>query len=179
MLNKEEDIRDESIRVAAREVLLAMRTAPKTRGLDNLSLLFADGGEKKALAAKMREIADRSGGARPSFARDGDNVDASSAVIVVGVASPPYGLNCGWCGFPSCAAKGAERPAVPCAFGAIDLGIAAGVAASKLAGKHIDNRMMFSIGVAALELGWFANGATMALGFPMSATGKSPFFDRK
>ncbi len=44
--------------------------------------------------------------------------------------------------------------------------------------QRIDNRMMFSIGVAALELGWFEKGVAMALGFPLSATGKSPFFDR-
>jgi uncharacterized ferredoxin-like protein len=176
MLKREEDIRGGAIWSAAQEVLLAMRTAPKTRGIDNVSLLLVDGDEKAALSAKMDEIFERSGGKRASFARDAKNVMVASSVLVAGVKSPAYGLDCGWCGFADCAAKG---PGVPCVFGAIDLGIASGVAASKLAGKHIDNRMMYSIGVAALELGWFEKDVTMALGFPLSATGKSPFFDRK
>lgn len=177
MLRREEEIRDRAILAAAEETLLAVRTAPKTRGIDNLSILVADGGEKEALAAKMDEICGKSQGKRPSFARDANNVRAAGAVIVIGVASPPYGLNCGWCGFPSCGEKGG-MPKVPCAFGTIDLGIGAGVAASRLADKRIDNRMMFSIGVAVLELGWFDPSVTMALGFPLSSTGKSPFFDR-
>ncbi len=177
MLKREEEIRDRAILDAAQEILLAVRTAPKTRGIDNLSILVADGGEKEALAAKMEEICERSQGRRPSFARDAKNVRASSAVLLIGVASPAYGLNCGWCGFPTCEEKG-KAPKTPCAFGTIDLGIGAGVAASRLADKRIDNRMMFSIGVAALELGWFDPSATMSLGFPMSSSGKSPFFDR-
>lgn len=177
MLRKEEGIRHESVLAAAKEVLLAVRTAPKTRGTDKLTLLVADGGEKEQLAAKLDEIYERSGGKRASFARDAKGVMAADAIIVIGVQASVYGLNCGWCGFPTCAEKGGS-PKVPCAFGSIDLGIGAGVAAAKLSDKHIDNRMMFSVGAAALDLGWFPPDATMALGFPLSVSGKSPFFDR-
>ncbi len=175
MLKKEEEIRDKAILRAAGEIALAVRTAPKTRGIDNLSILVADGGEKEILAAKMTEIYDQSGGKRYSFARDAKGVLAASALLLVGVKSPPYGLNCAWCGFPSCADKPAPAP---CVFGAIDLGIGSGVAASKLSGKHIDNRMMYSMGYAALRLGWFDTDVTMALGFPLASSGKNPYFDR-
>lgn len=178
MLKREEEIRDTAIWAAAEEVMLAVRTAPKTRGIDNVSIVLADGDEKAALAAKMEELFERTGGKRPSFSRDGKNVAGASSVMVIGVKAPAYGLDCGWCGFGDCGGK-AKVAAAPCVFGAIDLGIGAGVAASKLAGKHIDNRMMYSIGLAALELGWLGDGVTMALGFPLSVTGKSPFFDRK
>lgn len=177
MLRKEEEIRHETIWHAAREVAAAVRTAPKTRGLDNLSILVADADEKEQVAAKMDEIFERSGGKRASFTRDAKGVMAADVILVVGVKSPPYGLDCGWCGFPTCAEKN-DMPRVPCVFGCIDLGIGCGVAAAKLAGKHIDNRMMFSIGYAALELGWFGKDVSLALGFPLSVSGKNPFFDR-
>lgn len=177
MLRKEEEIRDEAVVAAAREVLLAVRTAPKTRGLDNLTLFVADGDEKEQVAAKMDEVFEESGGKRKSFARDAKGVVAASAILLIGVKAPPYGLDCGFCGYPTCTEK-AMRPG-PCPYGAIDLGIGAGVAASKLSDKHIDNRMMFSIGYAAMRLGWFDKEVTMALGFPLSVSGKNPYFDRK
>ncbi len=175
MLKKEEDIRDRAILRAAEEIALAVRTAPKTRGIDNLSILVADGGELEALSAEMTKVFEESGGKKASFGRDAKGVLRASALLLVGVKSPPYGLNCAWCGFPSCADKPAKAP---CVFGAIDLGIGSGVAASKLAGKHIDNRMMYSMGYAAIRLGWFAGDVTMALGFPLASGGKNPYFDR-
>ncbi len=176
MLKREGEIRDDAVWDAAKEIMLAVRTAPKTRGLDNLSILLASQDHKEEIAAKMDELFELSGGKRPTFARDAKGVMAASAVLVIGVKSPAYGLNCGWCGFPACA----EKPGnVPCVFGCIDLGIGSGVASARLADKFIDNRMMFSIGFAALKLGWFDADVTMALGFPLSVSGKSPYFDRQ
>ncbi len=175
MLKKEEAIRDEAILAVAKEVMLAIRTAPKTRGLDKVSILLADGGEKEMIAAKMEEIFEQSGGKRASFTRDAKNVMNSQAVLIIGVKTDPYGLNCGYCGYPTCA----EKPAVaPCSFASIDLGIGAGVAASLLGQKHIDNRMMFSIGYAVLRMNWLGPEVTQCLGFPLSASGKSIYFDR-
>ncbi len=175
MLKKEEEIRDRAILRAAEEIALAVRTAPKTRGIDNIAVLVADGEEIKTLSAEMTKVCDESGGKKASFARDGKGILKASALLLIGVKAPPYGLNCAWCGFPSCAEKPGKAP---CVFGAVDLGIGAGVAAAQLAGKHIDNRMMYSMGYAALRLGWFEKEVTMALGFPLSSSGKNPYFDR-
>ncbi len=175
MLKREEEIRDAAVRRAVEEIALAVRTAPKTRGLDNLSILVASGDEQEALAAEMEKVCEESGGKKASFGRDAKGVLKASAILLVGVKPAAYGLNCGWCGFPSCAEKPA---AVPCVFGGIDLGIGSGVAAAALADRRIDNRMMYSMGYAALRLGWFGEGVTMALGFPLSVSGKSPYFDR-
>ncbi|MEM2365908.1 MAG: ferredoxin domain-containing protein, partial [Nitrososphaerota archaeon] len=39
------------------------------------------------------------------------------------------------------------------------------------------NRIMYTVGTAALKLGLIEGD--VALGIPLSATGKSPYFDRK
>ena len=177
MVRKEEDIRDEAVLAAAREIALAVRTSPKTRGLDNMTILVVDGEDKERLAAKMEDINEKTGGKRPTFVRDAKGVRASSALLIIGVKAPAYGLNCGWCGFETCEAKN-KNPGVPCVFPVIDLGIGSGVAAARLADKFIDNRMMFSIGYAAMAQGWFDKSVTLALGFPLSVSGKNPHFDR-
>lgn len=175
MLKREEEICSDAVRDAAREIMLAVRTSPKTRGMDNMTIFYADADHKEQIVAKMDEVFEKSGGKRASFARDAKGVVAAEGVLLVGVKTPAYGLNCAWCGFESCAAKPVE---VPCVFPAVDLGIGCGVAAARLSDKHIDNRMMFSIGYAALQLGWFPPDVTLALGFPLSVTGKNPYFDR-
>lgn len=51
---------------------------------------------------------------------------------------------------------------------------------AEVAGRlHLDNRVMFSIGRACLDLGLFEPKVKQALGIPLSVTGKNPFFDRK
>jgi uncharacterized ferredoxin-like protein len=60
----------------------------------------------------------------------------------------------------------------------VDVGIALGSAVSVAADHRVDTRIMFTIGKAALTLG-FLDGVYQAYGLPLSATGKSPFFDRK
>ena len=154
----------------------AARTAPKTRGIDNIHVVAVDDATgKETLAQKMKEIARSEN--RPSFERDANAIAASPVIVVIGVQSSPSGLNCGFCGCPSCDALRA-RDGV-CAFNSMDLGIAAGSAAAIAAGFHIDNRLMFSIGRSCLDLKLFPEGVKQAIGIPLSITGKSPFFDRK
>ena len=65
-----------------------------------------------------------------------------------------------------------------CSFNAGDLGIAVGSAVSRAADLRIDNRIMYSAGKAALELGFLGSEVAIAYGIPLSVSGKSPFFDR-
>jgi uncharacterized ferredoxin-like protein len=154
----------------------AARTAPKTRGIDNIKTIAIDDEPgKKKLVAKMREIALKED--RPSVARDADNIENSPAVVVIGVESNTAGLNCGFCGHPSCDAL--EDAGGICAFNSIDLGIATASAAEVAGRFHVDNRVMFSIGRACLDLKLFGPKVKQALGIPLSVTGKSPFFDRQ
>jgi len=153
----------------------AARTAPKTRGIDNIRVLaIEDKAGKDKLAGKMREIARAEHHA--SFDRDATCVDRSAAVVVIGVASNPAELNCGYCGFVTCE-KLREAGGV-CSFNAIDLGIASSSAAGVAADARVDTRLMFSIGRAALGMGLFGAEVKLALGIPLSISGKSPYFDR-
>jgi uncharacterized ferredoxin-like protein len=154
----------------------AARTAPKTRGIDNIRVVAVeDDNVKRQLMAKMRAIAQAE--SRPSMERDAGNLEHAQAVLVVGAEANPAGLNCGYCGQPTCEALEAIHGV--CAFNAIDLGIATCSAAALAAQCHLDTRVMFSIGRACLDLGWFEPKVKQALGIPVSVTGKNPFFDRK
>ena len=154
----------------------AARTAPKTRGIDNIQVVAIDDeNTKQTLANKMKEIARSE--KRPSFERDANNLAASPVIVVIGVQSNPADLNCGFCGNPTCEELKIKDGG--CAFNSMDLGIAACSAAATAANFHVDNRMMFSIGRSCLDLKLFAEGVKQAIGIPLSITGKSPFFDRK
>ncbi len=154
----------------------AARTAPKTRGIDNIQVVAIDDEiSRQALVDKMFEIARSEN--RPGFERDAKNVAASPVIVVIGVQSNPAGLNCGFCGNPTCDELTAKDGI--CSFNSIDLGIAACSAAAIASNLHVDTRIMYSVGRSCLDLRLFPEGANEALGIPLSLTGKSPFFDRK
>jgi uncharacterized ferredoxin-like protein len=156
-------------------MVAAARTAPKTRGIDNIEAAVVDDEPtRKKLIARMHDIATKEN--RPGLARDAGNIEQAPTVVVIGVKSNNAGLNCGFCGKPTCSAL--EESGGICAFNSIDLGIAA-ASAAELAGRlHMDNRVMYSIGRACLDLRLLPN-ARQALGIPLSVTGKNPFFDRR
>jgi uncharacterized ferredoxin-like protein len=65
-----------------------------------------------------------------------------------------------------------------CAIRMADLGIALGSAVKTAQFHNVDNRIMYSGGVAAIDLGLMGKDCTVAYAFPLSATGKNIFFDR-
>ncbi|NLC71739.1 MAG: ferredoxin [Desulfuromonadaceae bacterium] len=157
-------------------ICMAARTAPKGKGMDLLRTAVVTGEEKFHIADKMREIALRDG--IKFFARDADNVDQAIVLILIGTREKPLGLpNCGFCGFANCEVLQAAGGI--CAFNSGDLGIALGSAVSRAADLRIDNRILYSAGKAAVELGLLGDGVRVALGLPLSVSGKNPFFDRK
>ena len=85
--------------------------------------------------------------------------------------------NCGFCGFKDCAEN--EKNNGICAFNTGDLGIAIGSAVSVAADNRVDNRVFFSAGRAAVNLQTLGPKVKIAYGIPLSASGKSIFFDRK
>jgi uncharacterized ferredoxin-like protein len=160
---------------AAEQLCVAARTAPKGRGKDLLVTAVVAGDEKDLLCSKMRQIAQRDQVA--FFDRDAGNVAGVEVVVLLGTRKEPLGLpHCGYCGFADCAAT--TRAGAFCAFNVGDLGIAVGSAVSRAADLRLDNRVMYSLGKAALELGLLGDDVAIAYGIPLSATGKSPFFDR-
>ncbi|MBP7056632.1 MAG: ferredoxin [Candidatus Omnitrophica bacterium] len=152
------------------------RTAPKTRGMDNIEVIVIDDiATRDKLCSSMKKISERDN--RPSLCRDADSIASSPVIVVIGVRSKPAGLDCGFCGYKTCSEL-LKTPGI-CSYNSIDLGIAVDSAAGMAAQLHADNRIMYSVGRAAIELGLFSKEVRQALGIPLSITGKSPFFDRK
>ena len=153
----------------------AARTAPKAKGKDNLVIDIFTGDRLQDLAAKIRETGEET--ARPqTFSRDASSIEQSSAVVVIGTKSETLKLDCSFCGKKTCAE--AEKENITCAYNSSDLGIAVGSAVSRAADFRIDNRIMYTVGYTVKKHNLLGRKIRMALGIPLSATGKNPFFDR-
>jgi uncharacterized ferredoxin-like protein len=154
-----------------------VRTAPKACGIDHLETAILTGEDKDRIAGEMRKIGESLGESGKFFCRDADNVDASGAVVLVGAKYETRGLGakCRLCGFENC--DTCMKAKAICVFTPMDLGIALGSAVSLVADNRIDNRIMFTIGQAAARLGLLGDHK-MIMGIPLSASGKSVFYDR-
>jgi uncharacterized ferredoxin-like protein len=166
---------------------LAARTAPKGKGVDTLTLKVLSGKDLAILSAHMEKI-----GREMSigfFLRDAKNMAASDACLLIGADGyDTVGVDCGACGYATCAElaeicqkqkRAPGRYAGPnCAMRMTDLGIAVGSAVKTAQIHNVDNRIMYSGGVSAIDLGILGGGCTVAYAIPLSATGKNIFFDR-
>lgn len=175
MISNEKEIKVSKVIDIAKNMMIAARTAPKGKGIDNLEIILVYGEELEVLASYMEKSVENHG--RNFFYRDAQNIRQSQAVVVLGTRFSNMGLNCGYCGFPTCAEKD-KVEGVPCVFPVNDLGIAVGSACSVAADNRVDTRVMFSAGTAAMEMGWLGPECKAAFAIPISATSKSPFFDR-
>ncbi len=175
-MNNSDIFEQKAIKSCAGFMAAAARTAPKTCGIDNVVVRVVEDQEViKDLIRAMREIYKRIN--RRTFERDSGNIENLETIFLIGVKNNPSGLNCGFCGSPTCEAQKSKGGV--CAFNSIDLGIAIGSAVSIASRFHIDNRVMYSIGRAAMEMKLFGEDVVHAIGVPLSVTGKNPFFDRK
>ena len=178
----------EAIVTVATLMAASARTAPKTRGVDMTNTVVVDRDDIATLAAAMEEASTtKVASVAPIFIRDAESVRNSKCVVLFGVSGVPKRLdrpfNCGACGFSTCEGllkarvrKGDDFCGPVCAFQAIDLGVALASAAKVASDLNIDNRIMYTAGVAATKLGWME--ADIIVGIPLSTTGKNPYFDR-
>ena len=173
MIENEHSTKEKQVVATAHAMMAAARTAPKGKGHDRLEIITVYGDEMRDLADEMRRYAETSG--QDFFLRDAQNVEQAQAAVIIGTTYGVFGLNCGFCGFPTCAEKTDDK--IPCAINTNDLGIAIGSAVSLAADHRMDSRVMYSVGRAALDLGWLGK-CHAAFGILLSCTGKSPFFDR-
>ncbi len=184
---KDEKAELEGVLAVAKAMAVATRTAPKTRGLDAIETLIVFGEDLNALAGAMEEHRAKSVFSE-DFKRDAKNVRKSQAALLIGlrdlrpkkVEKP---LDCGGCGHGGCEGflkaekrEGKDFPGPVCMFQAIDLGIALSSASSVAARFHVDNRMMYTTGGPARNLGWMES--QIIIGIPLSCSGKNIYFDR-
>ena len=173
MILNEREARHEQVLRIAQQMMTAARTAPKGKGVDVIEIAMVTDEDIQRLSNEMIAIHAENG--FKFFLRDADNILNAECIILIGTREHAHGLNCGHCGFPTCA----ERPAgVPCAIVSTDVGIAIGSACATAADHRADTRVMFSAGLAAQRLN-ILEGCKQVFAIPVSASSKNPFFDRK
>ncbi|MDA3792280.1 MAG: DUF2148 domain-containing protein [Elusimicrobia bacterium] len=154
---------------------VSARTAPKAKGVDNIKIKIFSKEELVSLAEAMKETGKKTD--RPdTFNRDSDSIKKTSCLLVIATTSATLKLDCGFCGFNTCGE--AEKSRATCAYNSGDLGIAVGSAVSTAADFKVDNRIMYTAGYTVKKKNLMGKDIRMALGIPLSATGKNPFFDR-
>jgi len=174
----EQDVREQAVMEVARKMASAARTAPKARGVDNLEILITGREGIQKISEKLKQIAER-GNVMPFFLRDANNILSAQVMLILGTRIKSLGIEpCSMCGFKNCEEKN-QYPDHPCAFNTGDLGIAIGSAVSVAMDNRVDNRVMYSVGKAVLEMGLLGEGVKIAYGIPLSVGSKNPFFDRK
>jgi len=174
----------EVLNTLAKSILLAARTAPKAKGVDDIVTALAEKSDVELLTSTMERLAEEKGAGFAFLKRDAANLRNAGTTVLIGVKTRgAAGLDCGACGFETCAEM-LNRQKVEvdfsgpnCMLKYVDLGIAVGAAVAKAKDFCIDNRVMYSIGAAARVSGLL--DADVVFGIPLSATGKNIFFDRK
>jgi len=166
------------LHMVAELMALSARTAPKGAGQDFILTEIVEGDDLAVLGRKMIEFGERTG--KALFDRDGQNVMDSAAVLLIGLRDAQHvGLNCGACGAEKCIKINTfdgEFKGPQCCLRMLDLGIALGSAVKTASLLNVDNRIMYRIGPVAREMGLI--DADVVIGIPLSATGKSIYFDR-
>jgi len=169
----------EGLSIAAKLMAVSARTAPKSKGQDFILTKIIEGDDMERLAVEMEKYGKETN--RPNFDRDAANIRNTPVMLLIGIkGADPLGLNCGACGFDTCAElkqrTGPQFSGPHCAFRLLDMGIALGSAVKTAAMLDVDNRIMYRVGMLARRSGlvdW-----DYVMGIPMSATGKNIFFDR-
>jgi uncharacterized ferredoxin-like protein len=176
----------EAVRTVATLMALAARTAPKGKGVDTIEVEVLTGTGLTDLADAMRAYGEEHNVG--FFLRDAKNIDKADACVLIGCRGQQTAeINCGGCGYPTCAemaaaAEEAKKDDVPfrgpnCVIRATDLGIAVGSAVKTASMHNVDNRVMYSGGVGARTLGLLPD-CTVVYAIPLKASGKNIFFDR-
>jgi uncharacterized ferredoxin-like protein len=171
----------QSIDTVTHLMAIAAITAPKAKGENFVAVEVLKGPVLKQLSEAMVSFGKKAG--KANFDRDGKNVANSDAVVLIGLEEPnTAGLNCGACGYLTCAELLLQQPyqgefrGPICAYRLLDMGIAIGSAVKTASLLNVDNRIMYRIGAVAREMGlvdWH-----FVMGIPLSVTGKSIYFDR-
>ena len=173
MILNERDSRHDQVLTVARQMMTAARTAPKGKGIDVIETAVITDEEIRVLSDKMKALCEENG--MKFFLRDAENILSAECIVLIGTHEQAQGLNCGHCGYATCAGR---PEGVPCALNSVDVGIAIGSACATAADLRVDTRVMFSAGLAAQRLDWL-QGCRQVYAIPVSASSKNPFFDRK
>ncbi len=175
MIKSMQDAERDAIFQVADLMVAAAKTAPKGSGKDTICTAIVSGEEKHELQLALQDLGMEY--EEEFMVRDSTNVRNSTCVVLIGCYDTYFGLNnCGMCGFKNCGEN--KKHGCPCIFNVTDLGIAVGSAVSVAADHRIDNRVMYSVGRAAIKLGILGDNVKLCYGIPLSVSNKSIYFDR-
>jgi uncharacterized ferredoxin-like protein len=173
--------------MAVKLMAASARTAPKAGGKDFLEIVVITKEEDlKKIADAMKEYAPKSSN-EAFWLRDASNIENSQALLLIGLTKPvTAGYDCGACGYPTCAefAKNKQMKdkemgytGPHCVMRMMDIGVALSSAAKTASILNVDCRIQQRVGAAARAIGLIK--AEVAMGIPVSITGKSIYFDRQ
>ncbi|MBF0516125.1 MAG: hypothetical protein HQK97_03255 [Nitrospirae bacterium] len=173
--------------MAAGLMAAAARTAPKAGGKDFLEIVvITKDDDLRKIAQVMKDYAPKSTN-EAYWLRDAANIEHSEALVLVGLSKPvTAGYDCGGCGCATCGeftksrqlkAKDMGYTGPHCVMRMMDIGVALSSAAKTASLLNVDNRVQQRVGAAARALGLIT--AEVAMGIPISITGKSIYFDRQ
>lgn len=163
------------LRNAAMAMMGRARTAPKIKGLDLLEILLAEKDDVQRIRKEIIRIGTKAD--IPFYIRDAIALEETPAILLIGSKDRVRNQDqCSLCGAPTCAQKDKDTP---CAYTALELGLALGSAMSAAQDFGIDTRLMLSAAKAAQSLGIFSPDIHTALALPMSISSKNIYFDRR
>jgi len=155
-------------------------TAPKAAGQDFIEIKICDAVETGLIMKEMLKLGEQK--KSPNWDRDAKGLERADALVLIGVLPHKgMGLNCGACGFATCAdfnkaSAHGDFDGPNCMLRLLDLGIALGSAVKTAQIHNVDNRIMYRAGAAAKRLGFMKSNVIM--GIPLSVSGKNIYFDR-
>jgi uncharacterized ferredoxin-like protein len=177
----------EAAEMAVKLMAVAARTAPKAGGKDFLEIVVITGHDDlQRIAEAMKAYAPQSSNESFWF-RDAANIGNADALLLIGLGeSKAAGYDCGACGHSTCSEFTKSRQLMDKAMGysgphcvmrMMDIGVALASAAKTASMLNLDNRVQQRVGAAARAIGLI--NAEVAMGIPVSISGKNIFFDRK
>jgi len=162
-------------------------TAPKAGGKDCLEIVaITEVDDLHKIADEMRKYAHNSS-KENYWHRDAANAEKCQGLLLIGLAGAvTAGYDCGGCGYATCKEFEDSRQLKDfemgytgphCIMRMMDIGVALSSAAKQASLLNIDNRVQQRVGAAARALGYI--NCEVAMGIPISISGKSIFYDRK
>lgn len=177
----------ETIETVINLMAASAMTAPKAGGKDCLEIVaLTDSEDLQKVADEMRKYAHNSS-KENYWHRDADNTENAQGLLLIGLAGPvTAGYDCGGCGYRTCKEFEDARELKDfemgytgphCIMRMMDIGVALASAAKQASLFNVDNRVQQRVGAAARALGYI--DCEVAMGIPVSISGKSIFYDRK
>ncbi len=177
----------ETIETVINLMAASAMTAPKAGGKDCLEIVaLTDSEDLQKVADEMRKYAHNSS-KENYWHRDADNTENAQGLLLIGLAGPvTAGYDCGGCGYRTCKEFEEARELKDfemgytgphCIMRMMDIGVALASAAKQASLFNVDNRVQQRVGAAARALGYI--DCEVAMGIPVSISGKSIFYDRK